>query len=190
MNWIDIVILSLCCAFFLLGLKRGIVDQVFSAAAILGGIFCALILYDIGGELFIRLDLIGNRSVANIIGFLTVFIISYLIIQILGWLTSKLIGSLKLGWLNRLSGGAVGLVIGILISSLFITIVNLFSGETDHNVKNSILVPYVETVYGTIKDSLPDDLRGEYEDARKLIREKGLKEAMKIGNESLKDKKK
>jgi len=187
MNWIDIVILSLCCAFFLLGLKRGIVDQVFSATAILGGIFCALILYDIGGELFVRLDLIKNRSIAYIIGFLAIFIFTYLIIQILGWLTSKMVGTLKLGWLNRLSGGAIGLLIGILISFTFITVVNLFSSKTDPDVKDSILVPYVETAYGTIKDSLPDDLRGEYENARKLIRDKGLKEAIKIGEEPRKN---
>lgn len=184
MNWVDIVILCTCSVLILLGIKRGLIDQIFSAAAIVGGILCALIFYDIAGEILIRNNLLENRSIANITGFVAILLFSYIVIQILGWLTSKLVGTLKLGWFNRLSGGALGLLIGILISSLFISAVNLFSGEEGNSVKRSFLSPYITKAYGAIRETVPDDLRGEYEEARKLIREKGFSEASKLKSDS------
>lgn len=180
MNWVDIVILCLCTVIMLLGIKRGLIDQVFSAAAIIGGIFCALIFYDIAGEVLINRGILGNRSIANIAGFLAIFLFAYIIIQVLGWLASKLVGTLKLGWLNRLSGGVVGLLIGILLSSLFISVVNLFSADKDPAVRDSVLAPYITSAYSAIKETIPDDFRKEYENARDLIREKGFREAAKI----------
>ena len=187
MNWIDIVILCICTVLVLLGIKRGLIDQIFSAAAIIGGILCALIFYDIAGELLVRHEIIGNRSIANITGFLVLFIFAYIVIQVLGWLTSKLAGTLKLGWLNRISGGVVGLLIGVLLSFLFISVVNLFSDDENPSVKRSILVPYITRTYGTIREAVPENLRMEYEKARKLIREKGLREAARIAGESKKE---
>lgn len=180
MNWVDIVILCMCSVLVLLGIKRGLIDQIFSAAAIVGGILCALIFYDIAGELLIKNNLLENRSIANIAGFVAILVFSYIVIQVLGWLTSKLVGTLKLGWFNRLSGGVLGLLIGVLLSSLFISAVNLFSGEESTSVKNSFLSPYITKAYGAIRETVPDDLRSEYEEARKLIREKGFSEATKF----------
>lgn len=180
MNWVDIVILCVCTVLVLLGVKRGLVDQIFSAAAIIGGILCALIFYDMAGELLINRDILENRSIANIIGFLAIFLFSYIIIQVLGWLASKLVGTLKLGWLNRLSGGVVGFLIGVLVSSLFISAVNLFSDDPDSPVRNSVLAPYITRAYSTIKEAVPDNLRAEYDNAREIIREKGFREAARI----------
>lgn len=181
MNWIDIVILTICCIFMLIGLRRGIVDQIFSAAAIAGGFLLALILYDIAGDAVLKGGYVENPSVAYVLAFIVLFILTYLMIQILGWMAAKLIGTLKLSWINRLAGGALGLVIGILLSFLFISVAGLFTGNG--SMDKSILVPYVEDTYEMFSSVLPDDLGSEYNRARELIREKGFKEAISTGSQ-------
>lgn len=190
MNWLDIAILCICTVLLLIGIKRGLIDQIFSAAAILGGILCAIIFYDFAGELVIRSGILENRPIANIIGFLVVFISAYIVIQLLGWIASKLVGTLKLGWLNRISGGFLGVLIGVLLSSLLISAVNLLSTDEDSPVDKSTLAPYITSAYGVIKETLPDNIRDEYLRARELIREKGFSEASRFREDNTDDSKK
>ncbi len=180
MNWLDITILIICIFFVLVGFTRGLIRQVFSIAALAGGIIIGLIFYDIVGELLLKDNLVQNESIANIGGFIIVTFVSYAIIQILGWLTTKLIGQLKLSWLNRLSGGLLGLLIGLTVSFLFTSSLSLIYAKDDSDFKNSILLPYLNTGYILVKSSIPEDYEKSLIEAKKLIREEGIKTAMKI----------
>lgn len=180
MNWIDIAVYIIIFIFFLIGMTRGLVRQVFSITAVIGGIIVGLIFYDVFAEMFIKDNLVNNKSIANVGAFLIVGFISYILIQFSGWIFTKLLGTLHLSWLNRLGGAALGLIIGAIIAFLFVSTVTLFVTEKDPAVSSSTTIPYLNSTYETVKNKLPQNLRESLIRSRKLIREEGLKAAMRI----------
>jgi len=180
MNWIDIAVYIIIIFFVVIGMTRGLVRQVFSIAALIGGIIIGLIFYDVFAAMFIKDNLVNNESIANVGAFLIVGFISYLLIQILGWLTTKVIGTLHLSWLNRMGGAVVGIIIGVIAAFLFVSTVTLFVTDKDQTVSNSTTIPYLNATYETIKNKLPEDLRASLIRSKELIRKEGLKAAMRI----------
>ncbi len=180
MNWIDLSVYIIIFLFLLIGLSRGFLRQLFSVLAIIGGIIVAVIFYDVFAMMFIRDNLVNNESIANVGAFLIVGFISYLIIQFLGWITTKLMGSIQLGWLNRLAGAAVGVVIGIIASFLFVSTATFFVSEDSPTVAESTTIPYLNSTYEKIKNSMPEDLKASLINSRELIRKEGLEAAMRI----------
>ncbi len=193
MNWLDITIISIIVLFTLMGISRGLVSQVFSITALLGGIITGFIFYDLLGAVFIKEGLVENESIANVGGFIILAFVSYVIIQLIGWLITKLIGTLKLGWLNRLCGGLLGAVIGLITAFLLTSSLSMFYSQNDPAFKNSTLVPYLDETFMIAKQTLPENFEESFKNARDLVREEGLKAAMKIKDsekvkEILKDK--
>ncbi len=180
MNWIDITIYIIFAVFIFIGLTRGLVKQVFSVAALVGGIIVGLIFYDIAAEIFIRDNLVNNQSIANVGAFLIVGFLSYLLIQFLGWVMTKIIGTLQLSWLNRLGGAVIGIIFGGVVAFLFISSVTFFVSENDPALETSETRPYLNQAYSAVVDNLPQDFRESLKRAKELIREEGLKAAMRI----------
>ncbi len=180
MNWIDASVVLLLLIFTLAGVYRGFVRQVFSLSAVIGGVAAGFIFYDIVGKEFIARGLVSNEAVANVGGFIILSFVAYVVIQMIGWITAKIIGNLKLDFLNRLGGALIGLVIGTVVAILFVFVLSLFYADEDKEIKSSKTLPYLAEVYGIARETVPDDLRGNIERARDLIREKGLEAAMKL----------
>ena len=180
MNWIDIAVYIIIGFFVVIGMTRGLVKQIFSIAALIGGVIIGLIFYDVFAMIFIEDNLVNNESIANVGAFLIVGFVSYILIQILGWITTKLIGSLHLSWLNRLGGAVTGIIIGVIAAFLFISTVTLIVSDKDPAVTNSTTIPYLNSTYEKVKSKLPENLRESFNRSRELIREEGLKAAMRI----------
>jgi membrane protein required for colicin V production len=180
MNWLDITIVGIIALFTLVGFSRGLVSQIFSIAALLGGLVIGFIFYDVLGDVFIRERLVENKSVANVGGFIVLTFAAYVIIQTAGWLTTRLIGTLHLSWLNRICGGAVGAVMGAVTAFLLSSCLSLFYTQQDPIFKRSALLPYLNEAALVAKDALPEDFEKSFNAARDLVREEGLKAAMKI----------
>jgi len=188
MNWIDITVYIIFAVFIFIGLTRGFVKQVFSVAALVGGIIVGLIFYDVVAEIFIRDNLVNNQSIANVGAFLIVGFLSYLLIQFLGWVMTKIMGTLQLSWLNRLGGAVIGIIFGGVVAFLFISSVTFFVSENDPTLETSETRPYLNQAYSAVVDNLPQDFRKSLIRAKELIREEGLKAAMRIkDSEALKD---
>lgn len=180
MNWLDITIVAITALFTLVGFSRGLVSQIFSIAALAGGLIVAFIFYDVLGAVFIKERLVENESIANVGGFIILAFVSYVIIQLLGWATTRLIGTLQLSWLNRICGGIVGAVMGAVTAFLLSCCLGLFYPQNDPALKNSALLPYLNQTALIVKDALPKDFERSFNKARELVREEGLKAAMKI----------
>ena len=180
MNWLDIAIVVIIALFTLVGFSRGLVSQIFSIAALLGGLIIGFILYDVLGDVFIKERLVENKSVADVGGFIVLAFAAYVIIQTAGWMTTRLIGTLQLSWLNRICGGAVGALMGAVTAFLLSSCLSLFYPQNDPVFKSSALLPYLNEASLIAKDALPEDFAKSFNDARDLVREEGLNAAMKI----------
>lgn len=180
MNWLDITIAAIIALFTLVGFSRGLVSQLFSIAALLGGLAIGFIFYDVLGDVFIRERLVENKSIANVGAFIVLAFAAYVIIQTAGWITSRLIGTLHLSWLNRICGGLVGAVMGAVAAFLLSSCLSLFYTQQDPVFKRSALLPYLNEAALLAKDALPEDFEKSFNGARELVREEGLDAAMKI----------
>lgn len=139
MEWVDILILIVLLFLFLAGFSRGFIKQLFSLTALIAGITSGILFYEPAGRMLIENNLVENLSSALVVGFILVAIVTFIIVQLLGWLTTYfLIGKLKLGWLNKLAGGMVGILIGIIIMFSALSWLNIPVGSTP---KESIFFP-------------------------------------------------
>lgn len=180
MNWLDITVLIILIFFFLIGLSRGLVKQVFSLVSVLAGIAVGLIFYDVLALILIEYGLVGNKSVASVGAFILLSITSFIVIQILGWITNKLIGTLHLSWLNRLGGAVIGSLIGFIIVVCITSLITLFLSKDDPSLKGSMFLPYIEYAYVSARSTIPEDFSEQIQNAKKIIRQEGIKTALKV----------
>jgi membrane protein required for colicin V production len=192
MHWLDILIITVILFFCLIGISRGIISQIFSFAAVIGGLIAGIILYALAGKLLIQYNLVDNTSSSLLLGFMLVVVITFIVIQIVGWFTARIIGKLNLGWLNRLAGGVVGILIGVIVTFFLLSWLNLYIIRDASAKKDSIMALYVEEGYGMIIAAIPGDLSKGYEATKKKIREEGekaissIKESEKSETDSVK----
>ena len=105
---------------------------------------------------------------------------SFIVIQILGWITNKLIGTLHLSWLNRLGGAVIGSLIGFIIVVCITSLITLFLSKDDPSLKGSTFFPYIEYAYVSARSTIPEDFSEQIQNVRNIIRQEGIKTALKV----------
>ena len=115
MLWIDIMFLGIVAASVLFGLLRGAIRTVFSIVGVVAGFWLAT---RESGAVGVVLSRWLPEQTAAAVGFLAVFFGVALVFTLSSWLLRKLLSGLSLSWLDRLSGAAVGLARGLLITGV------------------------------------------------------------------------
>jgi membrane protein required for colicin V production len=179
MNWLDIVLLVTIALFTAFGLLRGLVQGIFAIVAIIAGIIAGVMFNDLAGEVFIKYDLVNNKPIASVAGFLIVMFGTYAIIHLIGWVITKIMGTLHLNWVDRIGGGALGLITGVAVAFFLLSVLGFFFPEKDPLFRNAILVPYVKQSFSMLQETLPEDFKDKLQKARKLVQEKGIKAGLK-----------
>ncbi|HWP93775.1 MAG TPA: CvpA family protein [Thermodesulfobacteriota bacterium] len=179
MNWLDIAILIIIGLFTLLGFMRGLIREVISVVALIGGIIAGVMFYDLAGDIFISYGLLKNKPMASIAGFIATSLVVYILFQILGWMLTRIIGTLSLSWLNRACGGMVGAIKGIVIAFSLVSAVGFFFSPKEPPFRDSTMVPYIEESFTALKETVPEDFSDGIIRVKKLIQEKGLTTAFK-----------
>lgn len=110
------------------GLRDGLVKQIAGLAGLIGGLLLGRAFYMPVGELLI--DTFGmSIQVAQVTAFILILIIIPLLFSFAGWLVSKLLSVICLGWVNRLLGGAVGVLKFALLVGVIITGIEFFDKQ-------------------------------------------------------------
>ncbi|MGB7293670.1 MAG: CvpA family protein [Thermodesulfobacteriota bacterium] len=188
MNWLDIAILAIIALFALLGIKRGFIKGTLSFLAIVVGIILGMMFYEFAGILLLKRGLIGNESIASIAGFFIITLAVYLVIQLIAWLLTKLVGTLHLSLIDRMAGGFLGMVIGVIVIFFLISCLEFFYSEDDPPLKDSVVVPYINVSFEIIRSTVPDDFKNHLQYTRKVIQKEGMKAILKVTNtEEVKD---
>ncbi|MDO8578236.1 MAG: CvpA family protein [Dehalococcoidales bacterium] len=108
-NWLDIVILVILVGSAFAGWRTGLIRSLLSLIGLVVGIKLAGLYYL---SLAPRLSFVPDERAARIIAFVIVLAIVMLAALVLGWLLTKIVSSLTLGWLNGLGGMVFGLGMG------------------------------------------------------------------------------
>ncbi|MEO7649417.1 MAG: CvpA family protein [Bryobacteraceae bacterium] len=175
MNWLDIllaVILLLSFASsFRKGFSREIIGLVFSVVALLAGIW----FYGTAGSFL--LPYVSSPGVAHFCGFILVFFGVLLVGSLLSFAFSKVVKAVGLSWLDRLLGGAFGLVRGLVISIAILTAIMAFApgvrpGSPPNSIVTSRVAPYVIDAAHVLTAVAPKELKDEfaarYEQVKKI----------------------
>ncbi len=125
MQTIDIIISVLLVIGLLTGVRDGLVKQVAGLAGIIGGLLLGRMFYLPAGE-WLGSALGISVEAAHITAFILILIIVPLLLSLVGWLVSKLLSAICLGWVNRLLGGLVGILKMLLFAGVVITGIELF----------------------------------------------------------------
>ena len=125
MQTIDIIISVLLVIGLISGLRDGLVKQVTSLAGLIGGLLLGRAFYlPVGMWL---LDTFGmSAEAANVTAFILILILVPLLFSAVGWVVSKLLKAICLGWINRLLGGLVGVLKCALLVGVVITGIEFF----------------------------------------------------------------
>ena len=159
MNWLDILTLIIITLFTLLGIKRGFIKGTFSIIAIIIGLVAGIMFYTQAAGVLKGYGLVRNVSIASVIGFLVITVASYLLIQIFAWALTKFLSTLHLSLLDRIMGGFLGIITGVILVSFIISGISFFFPENEPPLRNSVFVPYVNGTFAIIKEVIPEDFK-------------------------------
>lgn len=154
------------------GLRAGLIKQVFSLASIAGGAALGFFFYKPLGAVVLEKNIIAEPRIADILGFLVVACLAYMLIYYFSRFLTDLLEKIKMGWINHLLGGAMGFIIGLLLCYLAVTGVKQFADEDAPFLRNSVLVPKIITGYHIIREQTPGDLDESLEKLQELREEK------------------
>ncbi len=149
MNTFDIIIGALLLFGFYIGFTKGLFVELASLAALILGVYGAIhFSYFVGGFLEDSVD--WDEQYISIVAFAITFIIIVLIISMIGKMFTKIADFAALGILNKLLGGAFGLLkYGLILSILLIVFDKLNSNIPfidEENTEESILYTPVKNL--------------------------------------------
>jgi membrane protein required for colicin V production len=125
MQTIDIIISVLLVIGLISGLRDGLVKQVAGLAGLIGGLLLGRAFYMPVGE-WLGTTFGISADAAHITAFILILIVVPLLFSLVGWLVSKILSAICLGWINRILGGLVGVLKFALFAGIVITGIEFF----------------------------------------------------------------
>ena len=124
MNWLDIIIIIALVVPIFTGLMQGLIKAALSLAGIIVGVVLASNFYE---NLASILTFISNEDIANIVAFIIILALVFIIANVIAFFLRATIKALLLGWVDRVGGAVFGFIMGaIFISAILATIVKFF----------------------------------------------------------------
>lgn len=161
MNWIDLVLAIVIASSILAGFAAGFARVGVGFAAMLVGMFGGFWFYGIPAAYV--MDYVNSRAMANLIGFFAILMAVLVIGAIVGAILARLFKWVGLSWLDRLLGGAFGIVRGFVIAAAMATVLLAFSpSPPPRSVVESRFLPYVLSVSNVLAAMTPREIKESF----------------------------
>ena len=171
MNWLDVCFALIIGASVFSGFRKGMIRIGIGFVASIVAFVLASWFY--GTAASFLTPTIGNRTLASFAGFILVFSAVMLLGALVSFVVARMFKLVGLSWLDRLAGGAFGVVRGVLISVVLLLIMLAFPiARMRAAVAGSTIAPYVIDTSHFISAITPfeikDGFRASYEQVKKL----------------------
>jgi len=143
MNWLSIVIIVVIVSLGIAGLRQGMIRAAFGIAGMIVGIVLAGRYYDELAALLFR----SGADWANILGYAMIAVPTLLIAGAIGFFLSKLVNFAALGWLDKLAGFILGILIASLLCAAILAIVLKYYPGTTGTIDESIVARFLVEVF-------------------------------------------
>ena len=125
MSWLDIAVIVIIGIATLIGLKIGIIKAVLTLAGVIVGVLLAGRFYVALAD---RLTFIPQETLAKVVAFAAILIAVVLVAGIIAGVLKWLASIILLGWVNRLGGALLGLIMGSILCGALLAMWTKFLG--------------------------------------------------------------
>jgi membrane protein required for colicin V production len=152
------------------GFQEGIVRMGIGMMALIAGFFLASWFGGMAGASL--MPYVHVKAVAGLMGYMVVFIGVLLIGTLLGALIARMLKLVGLSWMDRILGGAFGLVRGFVVVSVVAMVVTAFAPSwMPKAVNDSKLAPYVLQSARVFAAATPFEIRNGFDTTYKELRD-------------------
>ncbi|MFC1798412.1 CvpA family protein [Thermodesulfobacteriota bacterium] len=161
MNALDMVIIVIVAFCLIRGVFRGLIKELSSIVGVFAGFYAAYTYYGFIAKLLSRW--ISNVAYLNILSFLIVFSLIFILIGILGIIIKYLMNIAFLGWVDRICGAGFGILKGLLIVSVILIPLTTFLPKNAAVIKQSVLAPHVTLASEKLIKIVPRDMKRQFD---------------------------
>ena len=166
MNWFDLALLIAVLSTIVIGFARGFVRTAVSFVAFVAAIICGFWFYDGVGFWFTHF--IKSKPAADAVGFFVVFVAVTSLGHAIERVALKFVRSSQLTWLDRIMGGAFGVLHGFLVMTAAVLLFMAFApSPLPKEIAESRLVPMFEDAAHVLAATAPDPVMEGYYRARR-----------------------
>ncbi len=159
-NVLDIVLAAILLIALLRGLWTGFSRALASLLGMVGGFVVAARYYQM-----VALKLVpwlANEAARSLTAFFIIFLIIYLAFVIAGILLRGVLAAVKLSWMDRIMGGVMGLLKGVVASALILFLLTLTLQPGNSLIKQSVLAPRISEVTRVMISFVPPDIKAKF----------------------------
>ncbi len=171
MNILDFIILGLITFFIIKGIFRGFFREVSSLAGIVFGLVIGNHFHHQMANI-LKAYIPFEKSLLILISIITLFLLVFILFNLLGVLLHNIFKKLFIGWLDRGLGISFALIKGIIISYLLIVLLTFFLPSTSPLIARSKTAHLVTVTYQSMTRLISPDL---YKPWKKRISKKSEK---------------
>ena len=156
MNWLDIVVIVFLAISTITGLRKGLIKTIIPLVGIIIAVVLAGRFY--GSVADWLSTWLHSPSQANIAGFAIIFVAVVIASLIIASLLSKFLSLLLLGWVDKLGGAILGLVMGGLVCGAILTILTKYNFPgMEGTIHDSSLASFFVAHLNMVLPFLPSD---------------------------------
>jgi membrane protein required for colicin V production len=157
-NWVDWLIIAFLFFSIVTGFAEGLIKMGIGVVALIAGFLFASWFYGIpGGALEPWLP---SRALASLIGFFAIFIGTMIAGALLAWMIQRIFKVIGLNWLDRIAGGAFGVVRGVLVLAVAALVFTaFFPRRMPVDVSRSQLAPYLFGASSMLAAATPFEIK-------------------------------
>ncbi len=139
MNYLDIIIAAPMLYGLIKGFFNGLIKEITGLLGLLIGVYIAINFSTYLYPNFTKV-LAGNEKFIPIISFATLFIVSLMVIRLLGYFLDKITNFLALGFISKILGAIFGGLKIVVILSFILTIAGQYEFIEKNTEKESVLI--------------------------------------------------
>jgi len=159
-NWADVSIMVIILFNVIIGIRQGIIRGIINLIGVIVAIFLAIFWFKEVGE-YISSHSQISVEIANIIGFVIIFLGVCLIARMIEIFLKKIFSLLFVSWIDGLGGALFGLTKGSLIVGILLVIItfiplsSFLKGQLENSFLANRFAVMTTIVYDYLKDWLP-----------------------------------
>ena len=145
MNVLDYIFIAILLIFTIRGFARGLINEIFGISSLIFPLFLGILFYQKMGEVFANSM---NPLLAKILGFLAIFICSFILIKILQMLVKTLFSGTILNSLDKTLGLLMGFAEGAALVFVILLAMVAINGTIDSGAlrERSVVSSFIEHI--------------------------------------------
>jgi membrane protein required for colicin V production len=168
MNAFDYLVITVTALGAIYGLTRGVLRMATSLISLLAALYFASIYYPLAGN-FSAQQFGLDPTIGSIIGYVAVFAIVFVSIEIIGRAVIRVTRVVHMGWVDRLAGSVLGAAVVAVAGGVMVTMLTVVLPVDAPFLRDSQLAPQLLTYNESLMSYVPAGLKDTYREKRDML---------------------